>query len=100
MGGLGRKLIQIVMHDVSAIHLFYSFPPNPPNDRVQLLRRAFQETMNDAEFLAEAKKGNSNIGPVARRGKSFVASCWHLLEPSLTCLAPDEIQFIGQSTMS
>ena len=56
--------------------------------------------MNDAEFLAEAKKGNSNIGPVARRGKSFVASCWHLLEPSLTCLAPDEIQFVGQATMS
>jgi len=32
--------------------------------------------------------------------KSFVASCWHLLEPSLTCLAPDEIQFVGQATMS
>ena len=32
--------------------------------------------------------------------KSFVASCWHLSEPSLTCLAPDEIQFVGQSTMS
>ena len=39
--------------------------------------------------------------PEKRKGvKSFVASCWHLLEPSLTCLAPDEIQFVGQSTLS
>ena len=45
--------------------IFYSCPPNPPKDRVQLLRRAFCDTMNDAEFLAVAKKGNLAVGPVA-----------------------------------
>ena len=32
--------------------------------------------------------------------KSFVASCWFLLEPSLTRLAHDEIHFAGLSTTS
>ena len=70
------------MHDVSAIHLFYSFPPNPPNDRVQLLRRAFQETMNDAEFLAEAKKGNLDIGPVAGEDLEKIANSFFKVDPA------------------
>ena len=62
---LGRKLIQVAMHDVSAITYLYSFPPGTPKDRVQILRRALRETMSDAEFLAEAKKGNLDLEPVA-----------------------------------
>jgi tripartite-type tricarboxylate transporter receptor subunit TctC len=62
---LGRKLIQVALHDVSAITYLYSFPPNTPKDRVQLFRRAFQETLNDAEFRAEAKKANLDIDSVA-----------------------------------
>ena len=41
-------------------HIFYSLPPNPPKDRVQLLRRAFQETMNDAEFLFSTRVDGSD----------------------------------------
>jgi tripartite-type tricarboxylate transporter receptor subunit TctC len=38
-------------------------PPKTPKDRVQILRRAFMETMKDAEFLADAKKANLDINP-------------------------------------
>ena len=31
-------------------------PPNTPADRVQILRRAFDDTLRDPDFLAEAKK--------------------------------------------
>jgi tripartite-type tricarboxylate transporter receptor subunit TctC len=62
---LGRKLIQVALHDVSTITYLYTFPPNTPKDRVQLFRRAFRETMNDPEFVAEAKKGNLELEPVA-----------------------------------
>jgi tripartite-type tricarboxylate transporter receptor subunit TctC len=31
-------------------------PPATPKDRLQLLRKAFADTLNDPEFLAEAKK--------------------------------------------
>jgi tripartite-type tricarboxylate transporter receptor subunit TctC len=38
--------------------------PNTPKERVRLLRKAFDDTMKDAEFLAEAEKGKIDIKPV------------------------------------
>lgn len=61
----GRKLIQLALHDVGIITYLYSFPPGTPKDRVAIFRSAFQATLKDAEFLAEAKKGNFDIDPVA-----------------------------------
>jgi hypothetical protein len=34
----------------------FSAPPGTPKDRVQILRKAFADTLKDPEFLAEAKK--------------------------------------------
>ncbi|MBI2367711.1 MAG: hypothetical protein HYV01_22290 [Deltaproteobacteria bacterium] len=62
---VGRRLIQVALHDVSAITYLYSFPPGTPKDRVQIFRKAFQATLKDAEFVAEAKKGNLELDPVA-----------------------------------
>jgi tripartite-type tricarboxylate transporter receptor subunit TctC len=39
----------------------YVLPPDTPKDRVQIIRKAFMDTMNDPEFLAEAKKANLDI---------------------------------------
>jgi tripartite-type tricarboxylate transporter receptor subunit TctC len=41
----------------------YVLPPNTPKDRVQIMRKAFMDTMKDPEFLAEAKKANLDISP-------------------------------------
>ena len=41
----------------------YVLPPNTPKDRVQIVRKAFMDTMKDPEFLAEAKKANLDINP-------------------------------------
>jgi tripartite-type tricarboxylate transporter receptor subunit TctC len=41
----------------------YVLPPKTPKDRVQILRRAFMDTMKDPDFLAEAKKANLDINP-------------------------------------
>ncbi len=60
-----RKLIQLALHDVGAITYLYSFPPATPKDRVQVFRRAFQATLKDPDFVAEAKKGNFELDPVA-----------------------------------
>ncbi len=32
------------------------FPPGTPKERLQLLRKAFADTLKDPEFLAEAEK--------------------------------------------
>src|SRR5262249_38663968 len=39
-------------------------PPAVPPDRVEILRRAFDRTMTDPEFLAEAAKLNMDIKPL------------------------------------
>jgi tripartite-type tricarboxylate transporter receptor subunit TctC len=49
-----------------AIGRAFAAPPATPVDRVRVLREAFQRTINDAEFVAEAKKAKidvSYIGP-------------------------------------
>jgi tripartite-type tricarboxylate transporter receptor subunit TctC len=40
-------------------------PPGVPADRVSVLRKAFMETMKDADFLAEAAKMKLEINPVS-----------------------------------
>jgi tripartite-type tricarboxylate transporter receptor subunit TctC len=39
-------------------------PPNVPADRVDLLRRAFDATLKDPDFLAQAKRAGFNINPM------------------------------------
>jgi tripartite-type tricarboxylate transporter receptor subunit TctC len=40
-------------------------PPGVPKDRVDVLRKAFMDTMKDKELRAEADKGGLEIAPVA-----------------------------------
>jgi tripartite-type tricarboxylate transporter receptor subunit TctC len=40
-------------------------PPGVPADRAEALRRAFMDTMNDSDFLADAKKSQFEITPVS-----------------------------------
>jgi hypothetical protein len=42
----------------------YVLPPGVPADRVAAFRKAFDETMKDPEFLAEAAKAKLIINPV------------------------------------
>jgi tripartite-type tricarboxylate transporter receptor subunit TctC len=42
----------------------FAAPPGLPEERVQLLRRAFDATMTDAEFLAEAARASMDIKPM------------------------------------
>lgn len=42
----------------------FTAPPGIPDDRKQMLRNAFDETMKDPEFLAEAKKARLEVNPV------------------------------------
>ena len=39
-------------------------PPGLPADRAQALRRAFDETMTDPDFLAEAKERQLEVNPM------------------------------------
>jgi hypothetical protein len=43
----------------------FFLPPGVPQDRIDALRRAFDETMRDKEFLADAAKARFEIRPVS-----------------------------------
>lgn len=43
----------------------YAAPPGVPADRVAALRQAFDATMKDAEFIAEAERARMDIEPLA-----------------------------------
>lgn len=61
----GRQLIQIGIHNVSAITRPYVLPPGTPKDRVQILRKALAETLKDQEFLADVNKLNFAVDPIS-----------------------------------
>ncbi len=60
-----RKLIQLGIHDAGAMARPYTLPPGTPRERVQILRKAFEQTMKDSELLAEAKKSKLDIDPLS-----------------------------------
>ncbi len=60
-----RQLIQAGLHDPAAMTRPYGLPPGTPKERVQLLRKAFLETLKDPSFVAETKKSNLEIDPVS-----------------------------------
>ena len=57
-------MIEVGIHGDSDIVRTYTLPPGTPKDRVQLLRKAFDATLKDAEFLADAKKSRLNVEPI------------------------------------
>ena len=64
MDGEARRLIQVV-HDSGAFSRPFVISPGTPRERVQILRRAFQETLKDKTLLAEAEKARLTVDPVS-----------------------------------
>jgi len=78
-----RKLIEVGTHSIGPTARPYVLPSATPKERVQLLRKAFMETLKDPEFLAEAKKAKLDINPLdGERLERNVKGVFNL-EPSL-----------------
>ena len=58
-----RQVLRAVMNATEIGTAFFTTPGAPP-DRVEALRRAFDATMKDPEFLAEAERTKLTIGPL------------------------------------
>ncbi|HXG53714.1 MAG TPA: tripartite tricarboxylate transporter substrate-binding protein [candidate division Zixibacteria bacterium] len=59
-----RQLIQAGIHDVSDLTYAYVLPPGTPKDRAAIVRKAFVDTLSDADFLADAKKSKLGVDPM------------------------------------
>ena len=58
-----QKLVRALVHSVSLTARPYVLPPGTPKNRVQILRKAFMDTMKDPEFLADATKARLDLNP-------------------------------------
>jgi tripartite-type tricarboxylate transporter receptor subunit TctC len=59
-----RQLIEAGIHSPGVFGRPLALPPGTPKERVEMLRKAFQETMKDKEFLAETEKSKLTMDPV------------------------------------
>jgi tripartite-type tricarboxylate transporter receptor subunit TctC len=76
-------LLQAAVHDPNSITRPYSLPPGTSKDRVQLLQKAFMDTMKDPEFLADAKKAQMDLDPVPGEEVEKTVARFFQLDPAL-----------------
>jgi tripartite-type tricarboxylate transporter receptor subunit TctC len=79
-----KKLVQVAVHDYSAIARPYVFPPGTPKDRVQLFRKALSDTYKDPEFVADAQKARLDLTPINGEELEKIVARIYKLEPQLT----------------
>jgi hypothetical protein len=73
-GDPAREPVAKFMSQAVAIARPVAAPPGVPPDRVEVLRRAFDATMKDPVFLAEAAKLNAEIDPLTGEGSDIVTA--------------------------
>jgi tripartite-type tricarboxylate transporter receptor subunit TctC len=61
---MAKKLVQGVINNFGATARPYVVTPGTPKARVELLRKAFMDTMKDQEFIAELKKAKLDLNPL------------------------------------
>src|SRR5262249_50571303 len=60
-----RQALQLALARLEYGRPFF-LPPNVPKERVDALRRAFDATVKDPAFLAEAEKTKIDVDPLTR----------------------------------
>jgi tripartite-type tricarboxylate transporter receptor subunit TctC len=59
-----KKMILTSARVNGVLNRFYVLPPGTPKERVNLLRKAFIDTMKDPEFLADTQKAKLDLDPI------------------------------------
>jgi tripartite-type tricarboxylate transporter receptor subunit TctC len=78
-----RQLIQVGIQDPSDYYRPFVAPPGTPKERVQILRKAFQDSMKDPELLADAMKSKLDIEPVPAEELERTVAGLFKLSPAL-----------------
>jgi tripartite-type tricarboxylate transporter receptor subunit TctC len=77
-----RRLIKVGIQDGSAYSRPFFAAPGTPKDRVQLLRKAFQDTLADPALLAEADKAKLTLDPVSGEELEKLVAGLFTLDPA------------------
>jgi tripartite-type tricarboxylate transporter receptor subunit TctC len=79
-----RQLIKAGVQDPADFYRPYLAPPRTTKQRVEILRRAFDATMKDPDFLVDAKKANLDIEPITGPEMERLVAGIFKLDPKLT----------------
>jgi tripartite-type tricarboxylate transporter receptor subunit TctC len=60
-----RQLIEVGIQFPALLSLAYALPPATPKDRVQLLRKAFADTLVSPDLLADVQRARLNVDPAS-----------------------------------
>jgi tripartite-type tricarboxylate transporter receptor subunit TctC len=72
-----RELIQHGIIGVSQLLMVYALRPGTPKDRVEALRKAFETTLKDPEYLEDAKKSKVVINRLSGdEVETIIGSLW------------------------
>jgi hypothetical protein len=77
-----RRILKYAVHDIATLTRIYFVAPAKPKDRVQILRKAFTDTLKVPEFLADAKKSKMDIEPVAGEELQKLVLDLYKIDPS------------------
>ena len=83
-----KKILQLVLAPQEMDRPLLA-PPGTPADRVAILRKAFHETMNDPEFIAEAKRQSIEIEEVSGEKVAEVVRDAYALPPDIVAAAKE-----------
>jgi len=78
-----RQLIQVGIQYAGAFARPFALPPGTPRERVQVMRRAFQETWKDRALVAEAEKTKLTLDPVTGEELEKMVADVFTLDPTL-----------------
>lgn len=78
-----RTLLKAAVENLNAITTVYALPPQTPEDRVEVLRKAYMATMQDADFLADASKLNLDVRPIGGQETERMIGEYFNLAPDL-----------------
>ena len=81
-----RKVLAFISADTGITRAFVT-TPDTPRERVDTLRRAFDATMKDPQFLAEADKAGMDISPLSGEDAQKVAGSIADTEPAVLARA-------------
>jgi len=78
-----KLLLKYAGHDPAMITRPYAFGPGTSRDRVQLLRKAFMDTMKDPDFLADAKKSRLDTDPLTGEDIEKIVNQLFKIDPAM-----------------
>lgn len=78
-----RQIIRAGGIEPGAITRVYATTPGTPKGRVEILRKAFANTLQDADFLAEAKKVQLDVNPLTGEEVKAIVDNLFKLNPSI-----------------